>query len=146
MSTATTVIVQDPVNARELFDAARTVIGNPDLWALHPPGSDSVGMYQTKPGQGMDAMVSVHFPAAVGGLLPADEGAEPPEPDGYAHVMFTAYGERDEDETKSGQAELVYALGRWLDACGLRWRWSTEGGPWADGASRDWAARTGDPR
>lgn len=130
MSTTTAVIVQDPVNARELFDAARTVVGNPGLWALHDGAafSSRVNMYQTQSDQGAKAIASVHFRAG-GGPLPR---AETQGQDGYALVTFSGGGD-SQDEIRTRHTKLATALGRWLDARGIRWRWSFEDDPWTDG-------------
>jgi hypothetical protein len=131
MSTTTSIIVRDPVSARELFDAARSVVGNPELWDLHDGTafSSRVNMYQTQCDQGAKAMVSVHFPAD-GGLLPA---ADTEGQGGYARVDLSVTGDQGAGEIRARHAELAAALGRWLDARGISWCWAIEDDPWTDG-------------
>jgi hypothetical protein len=131
MTVSTYVIARNRIDPLALFDAARAVVGNPQKWTLHDgPDFGDVHMYQTQGGQGADAMVSVHFPAA-GGLYPPEDGN--PQPDGYAHVGFITGWWDSEDEVRRHHAGLVAALGRWLDAHGVGWCWSYEGDPWIHG-------------
>jgi hypothetical protein len=132
MTAATYVIARDPVDPRALFDAARKAAGGPGRWTLHDgPDFGDVHMYQTKPGQGAAALVSVHFPAA-GGSYPRQD-PEIPKPDGYAHVGFTSGSSDDDAATWQHHAGLVAELGRWLDAGRIGWCWSFEGDPWIYG-------------
>jgi hypothetical protein len=132
MPASSYVIARDPVDPRALFDAAREVVGNPQKWTLHNgPDFGDVHMYQTQGGQGADALVSVHFPAA-GGRYP-DENPGVPTPDGYAHIGFSTGWWASEDEVRHHHAGLVTQLGRWLDGQRVRWCWSFEGGEWAFG-------------
>jgi hypothetical protein len=132
MSASTYVIARDPVDPRGLFNAAREVVGNPQKWTLHDgPDFGDVHMYQTQGGQGADAVVSVHFPAA-GGRYPAEDPGVP-KPDGYAHIGFITGWWDSEDDVRRHHAGLVADLGRWLDAQGVRWCWSFEGAEWIFG-------------
>jgi hypothetical protein len=130
--TTTYVIARDPVDPRGLFDAAREVVGNPTKWTLHDgPDFGDVHMYQTSGGQGADAVVSVHFPAA-GGRYPREDPSTA-GPDGYAHVGFTTGFFDSQDEAWHHHADLVRALGRWLDARQVRWCWVFENDEWIFG-------------
>jgi hypothetical protein len=132
MPASTYVIARDPVDPRGVFDAAREVVGNPQKWTLHDgPDFGDVHMYQTQGGQGAEAVVSVHFPAA-GGRYP-DEEPSIPKPDGYAHIGFITGWHDSEDEVRRHHGGLVAELGRWLDTQGVRWCWSFEGGEWIFG-------------
>ena len=129
-TTDTYVIAQDPVDPRALFDAARTAAGAPEKWNLHDgPDFGDVHMYQTRHGAG-PVRVSVHFPAA-GGTYPRSE--ENRCPDGYAHVGFATGVFGSDGDMRRYHADLVAALGQWLDARQVRWCWSYEAEPWIFG-------------
>lgn len=132
MSTDTHVIVQDPVNARDLFDAACQVAGNTGNWTLHDgPKFADVHLYQTRSNPSAEARVSVHFPAA-GGLYPEERGTA--RPDGYALVVFCTGSFTDTDGLWRHHADLVRKLGQWLDGRGIRWAWEFEDDPWIHGS------------
>ena len=132
MSIDTIVVPLDPVDPRELFDAARAAAGNPGNWTLHDgPGFGAVPMYMTHGNPGADATVTVHFPAA-GGLYPLEQGSD--APDGYAHVGFgTGAYTNGTDALWRHHAALVRKLGQWPDSRGIRWAWQFEDDPWIHG-------------
>jgi hypothetical protein len=132
MSTDTTVVLLDPVDPRELFDAARKAAGNPKNWTLHDgPEYGAVPMYMTHGNPRADARVTVHFPAG-GGLYPREQ--ESGAPDGYAHVGFcTGAFTNDTDALWRHHAGIVRKLGQWLDDRGIRWAWEFEDDPWIQG-------------
>ena len=130
MSISTWVIALDPVDPRVLFDAARSAAGDPQDCVLHDgPDCDVIHMWMTHDNEGADARVAVHFPAAGGPYPPEGTRA----PDGYAYAGFFTGAFDDNDGLRRHHAELVRKLGQWLDARGIRWCWSYEGGPWIHG-------------
>ena len=133
MSTDTSLITLDPVDPRELFDAARKAAGDPANWTLHDgPEYGGVPMYQTHGNPSANAGVTVHFPAG-GGPYPREQGSD--APDGYAHVGFgTGTFIDDMDAMWRHHAGLVRKLGQWLDGRGIRWAWRFEDDPWICGS------------
>jgi hypothetical protein len=129
----TSVAALDPVDPRELFDAARAAAANQEGWALHDgPEWAGLAMYRTRGNPGAGPVVAVHFPAA-GGLYPRER--ESGGPDCYARAVFgTGAFADDMDAIWRRHAGLVRELGGWLHARGIGWAWSFEEDPWIYGA------------
>ncbi|WP_047891188.1 hypothetical protein [Micromonospora sp. RV43] len=129
MATTTTIVVQDRVDAYELFAAARTVLGLPLDGRWHLVDHGRIHMLQTLPEQGMPALASVHFPV--------DGRRHPGEPDagipgGYALLAFTSDG-GDTSQTRRWHRDLASRAGSWLTTRRLRWTVSLVDGPFTTG-------------
>lgn len=129
MTVTTTIIVQDRVDAYELFAAARTVLGLPLDGRWHLVDHGRIHMLQTLPEQGVGALASVHFPVA-GGRHPGEPDAG--TPGGYALLAFTTDGGGD-GRTRRWHRDLAGRAGAWLTSRRLRWTWSYDDGPYAVG-------------
>jgi hypothetical protein len=125
-----TVMVQNPVNAEDLFAAARRVVHPRQSLTWHLCDYDTIHMLQADTNQGADALVSVHFPPG-GGPYPRED--DPGQPAGYALVMFSRGCQGSTEEDRPSHERLVAGLGDWLTARSLRWSWSYEGGRWEPG-------------
>jgi hypothetical protein len=118
MSVTSCVVVQNPVDANELFAAALAVVRLPVTgkgWRRVDLGD--VCILRTEHRQGAAAYVSLQYSPG-GGLLPVDE--DEPEPSGYAIVAFRTGGERSAESRRLHEG-LVAALGQWLTARQLEW-------------------------
>ncbi|EWM65066.1 hypothetical protein DLJ60_04470 [Micromonospora chalcea] len=125
MTATTTLVVQDPVDAYELFAHARTVLRLPLDGRWHLVDHGRVHMLQTLPGQGAPALASVH--------LPVDGSRHPGEPHagipgGYALLAFTTDG-GDTNRTQRRHRDLAGQASAWLTHRRLRWTWSHADGP-----------------
>jgi hypothetical protein len=129
MGATSRVIVQDPVDASGLFQAARKAAGGAPEWTLFDgPGYSDVNMLRTNDDQGAAAIADVQYPPG-GGPYPREDDA----PDGYARVIFTSAYLADEAAVRQRHVGLVVAVVRWLNERGLRWWWHHEDEPWQDG-------------
>lgn len=91
-----------------------------------------------KPGQGLSALLDIHYRKDRALILPGEHGryCEPEDdcdgscaPACWLEVSFdTAYGYRGDNGEGCGDlhARLVAELGQWLDGKGLRWSWVNE--------------------
>ncbi|GIJ28317.1 hypothetical protein Vqi01_34790 [Micromonospora qiuiae] len=125
----TTIVVQDRVDAYELFAVARAALGLPLDGRWHLIDHSHVHMLQTLPEQGVPALASVHFPVA-GGQHPGDPDAG--IPGGYVLLAFTSDGGGD-TRTRHWHHALAGRAGSWLTARRLRWTWSHDGSPFTVG-------------
>jgi hypothetical protein len=151
MTLSTKVAIGKPYNVHEVFAFARTLIdtpnGTPDAWADREPYADGTKWMGNPSGLGLAAWLIVRY--GVDGPMrhKCDEWCDDethewaqkhPDENGWAAIVVdfdTAYSYRGEDgETCSDlHARLVTALGQWLDAKGLPWKWQNEySGEWFD--------------
>lgn len=131
MSVESSIVVQSPVDATELFAAALEVAGLPAVrqtWDQRDNGA--VFMVQTDSDQSAAAQVSLHFSPA-GGRLPADYEDDGKNPAGYALLSFTTGG--DPAAERRPHELLVRALGSWLTGRALKWSWRYEEEVWTAG-------------
>ncbi|MER6757596.1 hypothetical protein ABT235_25820 [Micromonospora echinofusca] len=129
MTVTTTIVVGDPVDAYELFAAARTVLGLPLDGRWHLVDHGRVHMLQTLPDQGAPALASVHFPVT-GGRHPGEPDAG--VPGGYALLAFTSDG-GDTHRTRRWHRDLTGRAGAWLTSRRLTWTYSYDNGPYTTG-------------
>lgn len=133
MTLSTDLYIHDQIDAKEVFDFCRELIGAPSTYRFIEDDDSIHG----QPGQGLDAWLLVY-------RLPNGPIQPEPEPHdeycvedcGYPHtsahwvrVNFdTAYGYRGPGGESCGQlhAKYVAQLGKWLDARSLRWSWRNE--------------------
>lgn len=130
MTVTTALVVQDRVDAYELFAAAREVLGLSLDGRWHLVDYGAVHMLQTLPDQGVPALASVHFPVQLGAHHPGDPDAG--VPGGYALLAFTSDG-GDTGATRRWHRDLAGRAGAWLTDRRLRWTWSYDDGPWTVG-------------
>lgn len=131
MPVTSTITVQDPIDAYELFAASRAAAGVrlfDGRWDLHDFGA--VHMLQTLPYQKAFALVSVRFPVQAGALLPTDLDRQ--EPAGYVQLAFDTDG-TDREGGRRLHRELTHRIGAWLTNRRLRWCWAYEDQPWSVG-------------
>lgn len=127
MTVTTTLVVQDRVDAYELFAHARTVLGLPLDGRWHLVDYGRIHVLQTLPDQGVPALASVHFPVQPGAYHPGDPDAG--VPGGYALLAFTS----DTGATRRWHHDLASRVGAWLTSRRLRWTWQYDDGPWTTG-------------
>ena len=125
----TTIVVNAPVDAYELFAHARTVLDLPLDGRWHLVDHGRIHMLQTLPGQNAHALASVHF------LV--DGSRHPGEPDagvpgGYALLAFTSDGAGD-GRIRHRHHDLASQVGAWLTSRRLAWTWSHADGPFTTG-------------
>lgn len=125
----TTIVVDDPVDAYELFAVARDVLGLPRDGRWHLVDHGRVHMLQTLPEQGVGALASVHFPLA-GGRHPGEPDAG--IPGGYLLLAFTTDGGGD-PSIRRWHRDLASRTGSWLTSRRLRWTVSHADGPFTTG-------------
>lgn len=152
MMLSTSVVIGVPANVSELFAYCQRLIGTPDgvepvtgLWQFPPNSFAGHHWYIANPTDlGLPTDLWINYADGPMRELPAPgEDAKyvkwreaTPTHNGFARVevsFATDDGYRGEGgETFSGRhARLVTALGKWLDAKGLPWKWS-EFGTWHD--------------
>ncbi|MET9263726.1 hypothetical protein [Amycolatopsis sp. NPDC004079] len=137
MGISSEVLVQDPVDAEQLFVQACAAVGLPSDAHRHLRSWGAVRMLQAAPDQGAEALVTVHY-AADGGPYPDEDedDDEPKSPDGHAFVRFSTSGDINRETPRDHHRTLVDRLGRWLTEQELRWSWRWEGDPWVAGFFR----------
>ena len=144
MTLDTRFIIDHPVNAKDVFDFARAMIGATEQhsWGYQPdPRFLDNPYHHNHIGQGLPALLRVHH-GADGPLLEAayDEddihkiGTKPHEPGGFVEISLdTAYGYRGDDGLGCGQlhAQYVGILGRWCEGNNWPYHWQNEfSGEW----------------
>jgi hypothetical protein len=131
MSADSSIVLQSPIDASQLFAAALEVAGlSATRQTWHQREYGDVRMLQTDRGQGAAAQVSLHFPPG-GGRLPADYEDDGENPAGYAVLSFTTGG--DPAAERPDHERLITAVGKWLTGRGLEWSWQYEEDVWTVG-------------
>lgn len=147
MTLNTSFIIDEPTNALDVFDLARSIIGanethtwrhlpEPVYYRLNP-------VFCNDAGQGLPALLYVEY-GADGPLLgyhydeDDNETIGPHDPAGFIEVSFdTAYGYKDELGRGCGALHAMYVgvIGRWCESNGWKYHWQNEfTGEWFD----DW--------
>lgn len=137
MAVSSLVMVDGPagsVDPQELFAAAARVAGARAEGA-RVFDCGEVHLLRAEPGQGAQALVSVHY-AANNGAYPADE--ETGQPPGQALVSFNTDG-YDLEAVRPAHAGIVAAFGGWLSERGHQWSSQFEDEPWTHGSPADTA-------
>lgn len=140
MTLDTRFIIDHPINAKEVFEFTRAMIGATEdhVWRHETKPGKVMPEYWTNPsyrnqiGQGLPALLKVSY-GADGPLMETeydeDEiGTKPHDPPGFVEVsMDTAYGYRREG-LGCGQlhARYVQTLGRWCEQNGWPYHWKNE--------------------
>lgn len=150
MTLNTSVFILDPVRPKDVYAKCGQIIGQTERtiftdeptknfkngeWVPDPDGLCSIW---NKPGQGLPALLDVHYRKG-GPIKSSDQQCdrycdEDCENDGHdpAHwieVQFdTAYGYKDEQGRGCGDLHACYVaeLGKWLDERHVRWKWENE--------------------
>jgi hypothetical protein len=135
MTLDTRVYVISKVDYRAVWVACNRLIGAHEGIKF----TDEGGYIGNKPGQGLLALLDVHY--GTDAPLVAEGGhhryCEPDDEDARHRRCFphwleasfdTPYGYRDSDGNGCGDlhARLVAELGQWLDGQGARWAWENE--------------------
>jgi hypothetical protein len=147
MTLSTKVAILAPTDAREIFDFLRPLVETPD--SVEPEIRENAIL--NPPGIGASAWLWVHHGPENGAqVMPRSEDCDSEDEDdreyyrgsprynGTTHVLVdfdTTYGyQGDGGESCSDlHARLVTALGQWLDARGVPWKWQNEyTGEWFD--------------
>ena len=123
----TTIVVDDPVDAYELFAHARAVLGLPLDGRWHLVDHGQVHTLHSLPEPGVPAQASVSFPVQIGARHPGDP--EVGIPGGYALLAFTTGDGLD----RRWHRDLAGRAGAWLTGRRLRWTWRHADGPWTVG-------------
>lgn len=116
--------ITDPVNAREAFDHARTLIGAQHA-VEEPYGYGPNPGWANVPGQGYVAIVDCQY----GPDGPLVHEVDDDAPEAFVEVSFdTAYGYRAYNgaSCEALHAWLIREMGRWCDERRAGWTWQNE--------------------
>jgi len=138
MTLDTRIAIIEPTPVREVFEAARRLIGGQDARFRQDDRSEiwGHGVIRNEPGQGLPAWLIVHY-GVDAPLMPDDESmyeeedrSSWPSPDGWSiEVSYdTTYGYRADNGAGCNDlhAWLVQEMGHWLTDRGLTWLWYHE--------------------
>lgn len=154
MTLNTSVAIGKPHNVREIFDFCRLLLNTPAGTPVETGPSNSERPWRK--GQkwinnpccvGLDAWLRLYYGAdgpmshtcdAICNADCIEATSDDPTENGWTAIEVTfdtAYGYRTDDGESCSDlhARLVRALGQWLDARGLPWKWQNEfTGEWFD--------------